>query len=55
MSKSSLRATLTAIAIGAGVVLGASGAQAATIIWNLNTPPGVPAQTQTPKPSRPAE
>ena len=50
MSKSSLRATLTAIAIGAGVVLGASGAQAATIIWNLNTPPGVPSpnpNTQT--------
>jgi hypothetical protein len=50
MSKSSLRATLTAIAIGAGLVLGASGAQAATIIWNLNTPPGVPSpnpNTQT--------
>jgi hypothetical protein len=50
MSKSSLRATLTAFAIGAGVVLGASGAQAATIIWNLNSPPGVPSpnpDTQT--------
>jgi hypothetical protein len=50
MSKSSLRATLTAIAIGAGIVLGASGAQAATIIWNLNSPPGIPSpnpNTQT--------
>jgi hypothetical protein len=50
MSISSLRATLTAFAIGAGVVLGASSAQAATIIWNLNSPPGVPSpnpDTQT--------
>jgi hypothetical protein len=50
MSKSPLRATITAFAIGAGVVLGASGAQAATIIWNLNSPPGIPSpnpDTQT--------
>jgi hypothetical protein len=50
MCKCSLRATLTAIAIGAGVVLGASGAQAATINWDLNTPAGVPSpnpNTQT--------
>jgi PEP-CTERM motif len=44
MSKSSLRATLAAIAIGAGVVLCASSAQAVTWVWNLipnpNTSPG---------------
>ena len=36
MSKSSLRITLTALAVGAAVALGASSAQAATLIWDLS-------------------
>ena len=50
MSTSSLRGALTALAVSAGIVLGAASAQAATIIWNLDSPPGIPSpnpNTQT--------
>jgi PEP-CTERM motif len=40
-STSSLRNGLMAFAVGAAVALGASSAQAATIIWNLDSPAGV--------------
>jgi hypothetical protein len=46
MSKSSLRITLTALAVGAAVILGAGSAQA--IVWDLSggvAPPGTPAGT----------
>jgi hypothetical protein len=45
MSKSSLRITLTALAVGATVALGASSAQAGTYIWDMSggvAMPGLP-------------
>jgi hypothetical protein len=45
MSKSSLRITLTALAVGSVLALGAGGAQAFT--WNLSSPSGLLGTTQT--------
>src|SRR6516165_7701906 len=41
MHTSQVRTILTGIAVGAAVALGAGGAQAATIVWDLSSPAGV--------------